>query len=132
MASNRQTHSAAGGSVTLTHRRRMSIDYASDTEASTRGYSSNPRRARPGYAVEGSTWKPPPPLLGLGVTPTTPITPTTAFSSASQPMMDSRSNSLPRDRAAGSSLVARYRREVHFERDNVRGRTVGGGGGGGG
>ena len=129
--SNRQTSSAAGGSVALTHRRRLSIDYASDTEASTRGYSSNPRRARPGYAVEGSTWKPPPPLLGLGITPTTPITPTTAFSSTTQSMLDSRSNSLPRDRG-GSSLVGRYRREVHFERDNVTGRAMSGGGGGGG
>ena len=126
MPSNRSQSSS--GSVALTHRRRVSIDYASDTEASTRGYASNARRARPGYAVEGSTWKPPPPLLGLGMTPTTPMTPTTAFTSSSssgqQPLIDSRSNSLPRGGSAGIAAVARYRREVHFERDNVTGRSV--------
>lgn len=70
-------------------RRRTSVDYASDTEASTRSYS---RRAE-----SSGTWKAPPPLLGLA----TPM--------SVQP--DSRSNSLPR----GGSLGGRYRREVHFE-----------------
>lgn len=92
----------------LTHRRRTSIDYASDTEASTRSYIS-----RRGLSVEGASgsWKAPPPLLGLGITPTTP---TGLSFHPTQP--DSRSNSLPRDRGGGSNpSTNRFRREVHFE-----------------
>lgn len=99
----------------LTHRRRTSVDYASDTEASIRSYSHSARR---GFSVEGSSgsWKAPPPLLGLGITPTTP---TAGGFQPTQP--DSRSNSLPRDRGGsgptGSS--SRFRREVHFEQTST-------------
>ena len=102
----RQQQPDAATRLGLTHRRRTSIDYASDTEASTRSYGHSTRR---GFSVEGSSgsWKAPPPLLGLGITPTTP---TLAFL-PTQP--DSRSNSLPRDRGGGAAN--RFRREVHFE-----------------
>lgn len=98
----------------LTHRRRTSVDYASDTEASIRSYSHSARR---GFSVEGSSgsWKAPPPLLGLGITPTTP---TSVSFHPTQP--DSRSNSLPRDRGGGSSSgSSRFRREVHFEQTSL-------------
>ena len=101
----------------LTHRRRTSVDYASDTEASIRSYSHSTRR---GFSVEGSSgsWKAPPPLLGLGITPTTPTS--VSFHPTSQP--DSRSNSLPRDRGGGGSASNRFRREVHFEQTSLTGR----------
>lgn len=92
----------AASRLGLTHRRRTSIDYASDTEASvSRGYT------RRGYTqhTEGASggWKAPPPLLGLSAT-----TPTSALQSSHlQGQPDSRSNSLPRG--------SRFRREVHFE-----------------
>lgn len=105
-ATTGRQQSDAATRLGLTHRRRTSVDYASDTEASIRSYGHSTRR---GFSVEGSSgsWKAPPPLLGLGITPTTP---TLAFH-PTQP--DSRSNSLPRDRGGGAA--SRFRREVHFE-----------------
>lgn len=92
------------------HRRRTSIDYASDTEASTRSYGGTRRT----YEGASGGWKPPPPLLGLGMTPTTP---TLSFQPSSL-QSDSRSNSLPR---GGTS---RFRREVHFEQSSTPSRPV--------
>ena len=96
----------------LTHRRRTSIDYASDTEASTRSYSAaghNSRGRTYGNMAEGASgsWKAPPPLLGM-----TPTTPTSLnFHPQQQAPLDSRSNSLPRG-------GTRFRREVHFDQSS--------------
>ena len=97
----------AAARLGLTHRRRTSIDYASDTEASVRGYGGGRSSSRSG-------WKPPPPLLGL-----TPTTPSTPYYSHQAPM-DSRSNSLPRSAGLGAAAGrigtggGGFRREVHF------------------
>jgi Rho GTPase-activating protein SYDE len=84
-SANRQTAGASVDAATRlgVTRRRTSIDYASDTEASTRSYGASRQRTGrvPGY-VERS-WKTPA-LIGLGTTPTTPTTPTAAFAAQQQ------------------------------------------------
>ena len=95
--SNRPTPSAGGGIsggggvagasrvVQQVTRRRTSIDYASDTEASVRcGYGGSRRSPMPGYTVDRS-WKTPPvtaaaAAAGLALTPKTPTTPTSSYS----------------------------------------------------
>ena len=63
-------------------RRRTSVDYASDTEASTRSYGAGRTRNLPGHAEERS-WKAPS-LLTLSSAVATPTTPTTAFTAQQQ------------------------------------------------
>lgn len=101
----------AASRLGLTHRRRTSIDYASDTEASIShrgGYTRRGYNAEPGSS---GSWKAPPPLLGLGMTPTTPTMnfQPSQYSQHSLADSSSRSNSLPRGN------TGRYRREVHFD-----------------